>query len=301
MSVPIGVNTETGALMMSPEIVQLSTFDDRFYEVPAPDWETSGQKVYYNSITAVLGGTKVAHGALDEYKQERASQVGREIAAYELWLAGRHGTHVHAGIEKHINGEDLVWREQDEFGNDISYYDDFEWKRIARFMQWEEEFRPTYLFTERAVYSHTHKIAGTFDALARIGYLDNKVYILDWKISKDTYEDYLQQVSAYDVCLQELLNIKVDGAIVLALGAERNKKGWKAKILDREELDHQFKMYKNRLAVYRDIYGEDFQPKRDILPSFFPGIQKELVPGATPHPKRLIPVILGGSPKKDGK
>jgi len=272
MSTPIGINTETGALMMSPDIKQLTTFDDRFYEVPA--WEKTGEKVFYNSITAVLGGTKMSK-ELDEYKQQKAQEIGREAAAYELWLAGRHGTHVHAAIEKHINGEDLVWKEEDEFGNLITYYDDFEWKRVARFMQWEQEFRPTYLFTERAVYSHEHRIAGTFDALAKIGYLDDKTYILDWKISKDTYDDYQLQVSAYDQCLQELLNIKADGAIVLALGAERNKKGWKAKIMDREELDYNFRKYKNRLAVYRDNYGDDFQPKRDLLPSSFPGIKND--------------------------
>jgi hypothetical protein len=255
-------------------VKQLLTWDDRFYEVPHA--EQAGAIDFYVSVTSFLGGTKPAAGALEDFKMKQAEEMGREQAQYQLFLAGQRGTAVHDAIYRHNLGEELHWKKlienpltgQNKY---VNAYDDFEWKRIARYMQWEEEYQPDFFFLEKALYSHKYRVAGMSDGGAKIAKLMGGKYIVDWKISKDTYEDYLMQAAMYFQMWFEMTGELLDGCLVLALGADRNKAGWKCKVIDREETKMWLERALNRLAVYRDMYGDDFAPKRDLLPISFPG------------------------------
>lgn len=255
-------------------VKQLLTWDDRFYEVPHAT--EKGAVDYYVSVTSFLGTTKPAAGALEDFKMKQAEEIGREQAQYQLFLAGQHGTAVHAAIYRHNMGETLEWKRlvTDQLTGQNKYvngFDDFEWKRIARYMQWEEEYNPEFFFMEKALYSHKYRVAGMSDGGAKLAKLMGGKYIVDWKISKDTYEDYLLQCAMYFQMWFEMTGELLDGCAVLALGAERNKSGWKCKVIDREETKMYLGKAINRLAVYRDMYGDDFAPKRDLLPISFPG------------------------------
>lgn len=255
-------------------VKQLMTWDDRFYEVPHAT--EKGAVDYYVSVTSFLGATKPTAGALDDFKMKQAEEIGREQAQYQLFLAGQRGTAVHNAIFRHNMGEQLEWKRLvlDPLSGQNKYingYDDFEWKRIARYMQWEEEYDPQFFFLEKVLYSHKYRVAGTSDGGARIGKLMGGKYICDWKISKDTYEDYLMQCAMYFQMWFEMTGELLDGCVILALGADRNKSGWKCKVIDREETKMFLNRAINRLAVYRDMHGDDFAPKRDLLPISFPG------------------------------
>ena len=255
-------------------VKQLLTWDDRFYEVPHATLK--GEVDYYISVTSFLGATKPASGALEDFKMKQAEEIGREQAQYQLFLAGQHGTSVHDAIYRHNMGEVLEWKRLvlDPLTGEniyINKYDDFEWKRIARYMQWEEQYMPEFFFLEKKLYSHKYRVAGTSDGGCKLAMLDGKKYIVDWKISKDTYEDYLMQAAFYFQMWFEMTGELLDGCAVLALGADRNKAGWKCKVIERDETKMFLNQAINRLAVYRDMKGDDFAPKRDLLPISFPG------------------------------
>ena len=255
-------------------VKQLLTWDDRFYEVPHAT--QNGSVDYYVSVTSFLGATKPASGALEDFKMKQAEEIGREQAQYQLFLAGQHGTAVHDAIYRHNLGDALEWKRlvTDPLSGQNKYvngYDDFEWKRIARYMQWEEEYNPEFFFLEKVLYSHKYRVAGTSDGGAKLAKLGGGKYICDWKISKDTYEDYLMQCAMYFQMWFEMTGELLDGCAILALGADRNKSGWKCKVIDREETRMFLDRALNRLAVYRDMKGDDFAPKRDLLPISFPG------------------------------
>ncbi len=258
----------------TPGVKQLLTWDDRFYEVPHAT--QPGAVDYYVSVTSFLGGTKPASGALENFKLEQAETLGKEQARYNLFLAAEHGKSVHDAIYQHNLGVDLEWKKlvTDPLTGANKYveiYDDFEWKRIMRYAQWEEEYNPNFFFLEKSLYSHKYRVAGKSDGGCSLAKLMNGRYIIDWKISKDTYEDYCMQSAMYFQMWFEMTGELLDGCAVLALGAERNKCGWKCKVIDREETKMWLKRAINRLAVYRDMYGDDFAPRRDLLPISFPG------------------------------
>ncbi len=255
-------------------VKQLLTWDDRFYEVPHA--KTRGETDFYVSVTSFLGATKPAAGALEDFKMQQAEEIGREASLYNLFLAGQRGTKVHDSIFRHNMGEELVWKklvtdpltQQNKY---VNLYDDFEWKRISRYMNWEEQYSPEFFFMEKVLYSHKYRVAGTSDAGAILGKMNGGRYIVDWKISKDTYEDYLMQAAMYFQMWFEMTGEVLDGCAILALGADRNNAGWKCKVIDRTETKEYLRMAINRLAVYRDMKGDDFAPKRDLLPISFPG------------------------------
>lgn len=73
-------------------------------------------------------------------------------------------------------------------------------RAIDQFLKWEKKNKVEYIFSERKTFSPTHWYAGTCDIGAII---NGKRTVLDWKTSKDIYEDYFIQVSAYAKALEE--------------------------------------------------------------------------------------------------
>lgn len=264
--------------------IKRATHDGRVYEVPAPDVKATveqlqdpafleelsrkGKTVFYPSCTTITGGTK-HDPRLDAWKMQQAQEKGVEQARFELWIAGQQGTNVHDAIEAWNKGEDLAWQKTYiEKGTDIekqiTLFDDFEWKRICRYMQWYAETKPTFKALETIVYSHKYKYAGQMDALAEI---NGKLYVCDWKTSKSISDDYLKQCSAYFHCWYELTGILPDGCMVLATNVQ-TKKGWRAVYIDRDTTRDCFKKFRNRLDVFNDE-NEGFEPVRDLLPISF--------------------------------
>jgi hypothetical protein len=71
----------------------------------------------------------------------------------------------------------------------------------AQFLEWREQSRIEIVATERAYVSERHQFGGTVDAIGRDG--KGRIVLLDWKTSNAVYQDYLIQLAAYALLLEE--------------------------------------------------------------------------------------------------
>ena len=126
------------------------------------------------------------------------------------------GTEVHALYEKLARG-DKVGRQHPDLEPYVRWINEF-----------HDKFQPSYRFIEDAVWSDTHKYAGSFDALCDI---EGETVMLDAKSTRSgVHEEVALQLSAYafadDIVTQagERVSVpKVDAGAVLHLRPE----GWK--------------------------------------------------------------------------
>lgn len=97
--------------------------------------------------------------------------------------AGDVGTAVHHAIEARVLGQSPP-----PYPDDIAGH-------LSHFNRFNDDYRPEWYAAEAAVFSRTHKYAGTLDGIVGIG---GKTYILDVKTSKAVYPDtYPLQLAAY--------------------------------------------------------------------------------------------------------
>lgn len=92
------------------------------------------------------------------------------------------GSAVHGLIESHILGVPPP-----EIAEELR-------PRMARFAEWEAEFKPDYIAAETTVFSDRESYAGTADIFARVS---GRTLILDAKSGKDVYPDAGLQIAAY--------------------------------------------------------------------------------------------------------
>jgi hypothetical protein len=99
------------------------------------------------------------------------------------------GSVVHDLIDKRIR------KERDCLYYDGLYYDNEEVNNcIKAFCKFEKENDLLYLASELVVCNEKKRYAGTLDCEVDI---NNKTYFIDWKTSKDIYNEYWLQISAY--------------------------------------------------------------------------------------------------------
>jgi hypothetical protein len=99
------------------------------------------------------------------------------------------GTAVHEAIEAWVLDKPLP-----EWGDDVEPF-------MLQFVQFLEDFDPTFLQTELTVYSRTHKYAGTLDAIVEIdgleGFDGKATLLLDHKTGSGIYPEVALQLAAY--------------------------------------------------------------------------------------------------------
>ncbi len=107
------------------------------------------------------------------YKFREASQDAMDV-----------GSEVHRLIEEYIkDGKDPIGKMDERVENGF-----------LAFLEWEKQYKPEWLASEKKVYSIEYGYAGTIDAIARI---NNKIYVIDFKSSKAIYDEYEFQLAAY--------------------------------------------------------------------------------------------------------
>ena len=127
------------------------------------------------------------------------------------------GSKVHKWIEEHLKGNDLPIDEDMR-------------PSITAFEQWEEAYQPTYLFSEKVVYSEEYDYCGTFDVAFE---MNGKRYLGDFKTSYPDKEykkyytgrvrarkEHLLQCAAYDQAYQEEFNKPFDAYMVVYITKE---------------------------------------------------------------------------------
>jgi hypothetical protein len=191
------------------------------------DYKVDGKKV--PSVTTILGRYKNATGLLIW-----SNKLGLEGKSYhsELNKAGDIGTDFHELAEKHITNEYY------ELPDDPVVQECFN-----KFKDWWTEQEYDVTFTEKSFCCRKYKYGGTADLLV------NGDTLVDFKTSKQVYDDHLVQLGAYKYMIEEQDGIQINKGILARFGKEtddfeiRNftksdlNKGWKYFKLLREAFD----------------------------------------------------------------
>lgn len=111
--------------------------------------------------------------------------------------AGAAGNYAHDLIETHILGQpapaapagmhlDMVEKAQNAF---------------EQFLEWKHQSGIEVIATEKSYTSKKHKFGGTVDAIGKD--TKGRIVLLDWKTSGGVYPDYMIQLAAYSLLLEE--------------------------------------------------------------------------------------------------
>ncbi len=71
----------------------------------------------------------------------------------------------------------------------------------AQFLEWREQSRIEIIATEHVYVSERYQFGGTIDAIGRD--MKGRIVLVDWKTSNAVYQDYLVQLAAYALLLEE--------------------------------------------------------------------------------------------------
>lgn len=140
------------------------------------------QQWCYPSVTAKLEIAYPLDFQLVNYIREKG-----EDGKNEFKKAGEEGSRVHEIIEKLIIGDKISTF---DLSRKVK-------KCVQAFIDWVSEVKPVFLETEKTVWNHKYKYAGTRDLLARIY---GEIWLIDYKTSSTTHEKHKVQVSAYWAC-----------------------------------------------------------------------------------------------------
>jgi hypothetical protein len=74
---------------------------------------------------------------------------------------------------------------------------------FAQFLKWNAQTKLRVVQTEKALVSEKHRYGGTWDGIGRD--VDGKLVLIDWKTSNAVYGDYLYQLAAYAILIEECM------------------------------------------------------------------------------------------------
>lgn len=181
--------------------------------------------------TVVYLGAKldeIREGAL-ELTEENASQILKEAREYHQQLKDEAmdiGSQVHHLIEQYLLGnpyEHLI-NEKTE-------------RPFEAFLEWQKEREFRLVKAEHSVWSKK-KYAGTLDCVA---YLNDKLYIIDFKTSNAIYPEYLLQLASYWKAYEEMSGQKVKRLGILRLDKETGMPEWVE--FNKKEANKAFRMF----------------------------------------------------------
>lgn len=166
------------------------------------------------------------YDAKDHWSKDEFKQICKEAKAAHVNYKDKRaevGSKVHDWIEQHIAGVDQTITPEIKLG-------------VASYLEFEKSYKPSYKFSERVIYSKTHKYAGRVDSGM---ILDDMYGIVDFKSGKPdrewnakigrvgnkwrAYNTHLAQVGGYDVAIAEEDNDKADFYGVVYLDALEGK------------------------------------------------------------------------------
>ena len=113
-------------------------------------------------------------------------------------MAADVGTYAHALVDNHVMGtevprEDYEWLSQEQTDQASLCLDAFK--------RWVDNFGVTFLETELRLVSEEYRFGGMLDSVGRLG--NGTLVLPDWKTSKGIYADYLAQIAAYGILVDE--------------------------------------------------------------------------------------------------
>ena len=183
------------------------------------------------SVTTILGRYKNSIGLIIW-----SNKLGLEGKSYhaELNKAGDIGTDFHNLAELHIKGEYY------ELPDDPIVQECFN-----KFKDWWSEQNYEVTFTEKSFCCRKYKYGGTADLLV------NGDTIIDFKTSKQVYDDHLVQMSAYRFMIEEQDEIQINKGILARFGKETDD--FEIREFSKSDLNKGFKYFK----VLREAFDLD--------------------------------------------
>ena len=174
---------------------------------------------------AIIAESKGAH--------KKVSQTAREA-----------GTDAHAmiadAIQNRMRGEKGIMFSDKRVGDAEAM------NAVAAFAKWDADYSPIYLLSERPVCDLIHWYAGTLDVLAEIGGL---LTVVDFKTSKDIYNENWVQLAAYQQALSGWINRPVEQRMVVL--CPKDGQPYKAPTAPRS-FDNDFGVFTACLTIHRD-------------------------------------------------
>ena len=189
--------------MATPSLKRQTIFGQRFYT-------NSEEEFFYPSVTSVLSS------ANNEWLVNWRNAVGPENAEKLVKMASRRGGAVHSAMESHIKGT----------GNGVEEIQCSQ-MLLRMFNQIrsvvDENLTEIYL-QEKAVVSHTLKVAGTVDLF---GLWNGRPTIVDFKTSVELLEQdspqlskYFAQAVTYAMMVTEVFSLKIVPGIKILLATD---------------------------------------------------------------------------------
>ena len=164
-----------------------------------------------------------------ELTEENASQILKEAKKYHEQLRDEAmdiGSQVHYLIEQYLLGNPY-----DDLINEKTQLP------FEAFLQWQKARKFKLVKAEHPVWSKK-RYAGTLDCVA---YLNNKLYVIDFKTSNAIYPEYLLQVASYWKAYEEMSGQKVKGLGILRLDKGTGMPEWVE--FSKKEANRAFKMF----------------------------------------------------------
>ena len=147
------------------------------------------------------------------------------------------GTLAHLMIADYLRGEKTDTSEYSK-----SQIDQAE-NSVLSFFEWEKQHDLKAILVEEPMVSEHFRFGGTIDCLAE---LDGKLTLIDFKTSKDIYEEMLIQLAAYT----QLLNVNghvIDNARILRIGRDEDE-GFEERQVN--NMAKRWEVFTHCLAIY---------------------------------------------------
>lgn len=216
------------------KIVQITTVDERWYARPVLDKNTSLPTYeYVPSVTWICDYYPKGVGF---YKW--LANTGWDEAQAQKEAAGGRGSKVHLAIVDLLNGFPIninAMYENPNTGNmeELSLE---EYEALISFVAWHKLKKPVKIAVEIPVWNDDYGYAGTVDFVCVI---DDELWLIDFKTSKEVWPSHIIQVSAYKHTkeIQEIMklnNFKEIKLSILQLGYKKNKLGYKPNDIEDE-------------------------------------------------------------------
>lgn len=89
---------------------------------------------------------------------------------------------------------------------------------FQQFLEWRDQSRLEVVETERSYVSERYQFGGTVDAIGKDS--KGRTVLVDWKTSNSVYSDYLIQLAAYQILLEECSDWRPQGFHLLRVAKE---------------------------------------------------------------------------------
>jgi len=205
----------------------------RFYNI-------DGEK--YPSVTTIL--QVIAKPGLMYFYGKH----GIEGAEEKKMEAADIGTLAHQTIEKILKGEIILTQQdiQKIIKGDLEPLSKVEAraeKPVAAFLKWREKVNFKPIKMELTVYSKKFKYAGTLDA---VGFIKDKLSIIDFKTSNKIWPEYALQIAAYKSAYEEMTGERVSSRWIIRLDKKKpffEAKSFRAHNKDMRAFKHALKLW----------------------------------------------------------